>query len=93
MEADEDLEILARIRSKERMQATRKRCKEEQVKQSGTRYNSPRILGKAVAKVKRSLPDSPTKAEEFVKKMAAEFQVTAFDKNDVPKAMLSKTDG
>ncbi|GFQ81167.1 hypothetical protein TNCT_293331 [Trichonephila clavata] len=54
MEADEDLKILARIRSKERMQATRKRRKEEQVKQSGTRYNSPRTLGKAVAKVKHN---------------------------------------
>ncbi|GFR32471.1 hypothetical protein TNCT_243271 [Trichonephila clavata] len=34
MEAAEDLKILARIRSKERMQATRKRGKEEQIKQS-----------------------------------------------------------
>ncbi|GFQ85057.1 hypothetical protein TNCT_217731 [Trichonephila clavata] len=31
MEADEDLKILARIKSKERMQRTRKRRKEEQV--------------------------------------------------------------
>ncbi|GFQ71305.1 hypothetical protein TNCT_671291 [Trichonephila clavata] len=67
MEADEDLKILARIRSKERMQATRKRRKEEQVKQSCTRYNSPSILGKTVAKVKRNLLASPTKAAEFVK--------------------------
>ncbi|GFQ79165.1 hypothetical protein TNCT_569741 [Trichonephila clavata] len=52
MKADEDLKILARIRSKERMLATRKRRK-EQVKQSGTRYNSLRPLGKAVAKVKQ----------------------------------------
>ncbi|GFQ72278.1 hypothetical protein TNCT_489741 [Trichonephila clavata] len=69
MEADEDLKILARIRSKERMQATRKRLKEEQVKQSGSRYNSPRTLGKVVAKVKRNLPASPTKAVEFVKEL------------------------
>ncbi|GFR32968.1 hypothetical protein TNCT_559851 [Trichonephila clavata] len=34
MKADEDLKILTRIRSKERMKATRKRRKEEQVKQS-----------------------------------------------------------
>lgn len=33
METDVDLKILARIRSKERMQATRKRRKEEQFKQ------------------------------------------------------------
>ncbi|GFQ80409.1 hypothetical protein TNCT_606241 [Trichonephila clavata] len=90
MEADEDLKILARIRSKERMQATIKRRKEEQVKQSGTRYNSPRTLGKAVAKVKRNLPASSTKAVEFVKKIAAEFQVTVFDKNNNPKALLRK---
>ncbi|GFR25853.1 hypothetical protein TNCT_346331 [Trichonephila clavata] len=52
-----------------RMQVTRKRRKEEQVKQSGTRYNSPRTLGKAVTKVKRNLPASLTKAGEFVKKL------------------------
>ncbi|GFR11180.1 hypothetical protein TNCT_444291 [Trichonephila clavata] len=69
MEADKNLNILARIRSKERMQATRKRRKEKQIKQSGTRYSSPRILGKAVAKVKRNLPASPTKAVEFLKKL------------------------
>ncbi|GFQ97215.1 hypothetical protein TNCT_540391 [Trichonephila clavata] len=70
MEADEDLRILARerIRLKERMQATRNRRKEEQVKQSGTRYNSPRTLGKAVVKVKRNLSANSTKAVEFVKK-------------------------
>ncbi|GFQ78505.1 hypothetical protein TNCT_327871 [Trichonephila clavata] len=42
VEADEDLKILARIRSKERMQATRNRRKKEHVKQSGTRSNSTR---------------------------------------------------
>ncbi|GFQ76707.1 hypothetical protein TNCT_365031 [Trichonephila clavata] len=89
MEADEDLKILPRIRSKERMQATRKRRKEEQVKQSGTRYNSPRTLGKAVAKVKCNLPANPTKAVEFVRKLVL-FQVTVFDKNDAPKAVLRK---
>ncbi|GFR26411.1 hypothetical protein TNCT_667851 [Trichonephila clavata] len=67
IEADEDLKILARIRSKERLQVTRKRRKEEKVQQSGTRYNSPRILGKAVAEVKRNLLASPTKAVELVK--------------------------
>ncbi|GFQ89692.1 hypothetical protein TNCT_537631 [Trichonephila clavata] len=65
MEADEDLKILARIRSKERMQATRKRRKEEQVKKPGNTYNSPHILDKAVAKGKCNLPASPTKAVEF----------------------------
>ncbi|GFR03224.1 hypothetical protein TNCT_446321 [Trichonephila clavata] len=89
MEVDEDLKILARIRSKERMQATRKRRK-EQVKQSGTRCNSTRTLGKAAAKVKRNLLASSTKAVEFVKKIAAKFQVTVFDKNDAPKAVLRK---
>ncbi|GFR30945.1 hypothetical protein TNCT_508541 [Trichonephila clavata] len=84
-EADEDLKMLPRIRSKERMQATRKRRKEEQVKQSGTRYNGPRTLGKAVSKVKRNLPASPTKAVEFIKKITAEFQVTVFGKNDALK--------
>ncbi|GFR19148.1 hypothetical protein TNCT_29141 [Trichonephila clavata] len=69
MEADEDLKILARIRSKERMQATRKCRKEEQVKQSGTRYNSPCTLRKAEAKVKHNLPVSSNKAVEFVKKL------------------------
>ena len=64
METNVDLKILARIRSKERMQATRKRRKEEQLKQTGVSYNSPRTLGKAVAKVKRNLPASPTKAVE-----------------------------
>ncbi|GFQ82797.1 hypothetical protein TNCT_239611 [Trichonephila clavata] len=90
MEADEDLKILARIRSKERIQAARKRCKEEQVKQSGTRYNSPHTLWKAVAKVKRNLPASPTKAGEVVKKISAEFQVAVFDKNAAPKAVPRK---
>ncbi|GFR33011.1 hypothetical protein TNCT_194441 [Trichonephila clavata] len=92
-EADEDLKILARIRSKERMQATRKRRKEEQVKQSGTRYNSPRTLGKAVTKMKRNLPASPPKAVEVIKKSAAEFQVATFDKNDAPKAVPSRPSG
>ena len=40
------------------MQATRRRRKEEEIKKTGTRYNSPRTLGKAVAKVKRNLPSS-----------------------------------
>ncbi|GFQ80594.1 acetoacetyl-CoA synthetase, partial [Trichonephila clavata] len=39
METDEDLKILARIRSKERMLATRKRRKKEQVKQSETYWD------------------------------------------------------
>ncbi|KAF9411133.1 hypothetical protein HW555_009995 [Spodoptera exigua] len=90
MEADEDLKILARIRSKERMQTTRKRRREEQIKQIGTRYNSPRTLGKAVAKVKRNLPVSPTKAVEVVKKIAAEFKITASDKSNAPKAVPRK---
>ncbi|GFQ65185.1 hypothetical protein TNCT_424271 [Trichonephila clavata] len=77
------------------MQATRKRRKEVQVKQSGTRYNSPRTLGKAMAKVKRNLPASPTKAVEFVKKIAAEFHCfsgtkAVEHKNDAPKAVLRK---
>ncbi|GFU93285.1 hypothetical protein TNCV_1860161 [Trichonephila clavipes] len=71
-------------------QATRKRRKEEQVQQSGTRYNSPRTLGKAGAKIKRYLPASPTKAVEVVKKIAAEFQIAVFDKNDAPKAVPRK---
>lgn len=90
METDVDLRILARIRSKERMQATRKRRKEEQVKQTSTRYSSPRTLGKAVAKVKRNLPASPTKAVEVVKKIASEFHIAVFDKNDAPKAAPRK---
>ncbi|GFR31881.1 hypothetical protein TNCT_144461 [Trichonephila clavata] len=75
MEADEDLEILTRIRSKERTQVTRKRRKEEQVKQSVTRYNSPHTLGKAMAKVKRNLPASPIKAVEFVKKLLQNYKL------------------
>ncbi|GFR05210.1 hypothetical protein TNCT_564431 [Trichonephila clavata] len=80
VEADEDLKILARIRSKERMQATRKRRREEQAKQSGTRYNNPHILGKAVAKVKHNLPASSTKAVEFVKKLLPNFKLLYFTK-------------
>lgn len=85
METDEDLKILARIRSKERMQATRKRRREEQFKQTSRSYSSPRTLGKAVAKIKRNLPASPTKAVEVIKKIASEFNIAALDKNDVPK--------
>lgn len=84
METDVDLKILARIRSKERMQATRKRRKEEQFKQTSHTYKSPRTLGKAVAKIKRNLLASPTKAVEVVKKIASEFNIVAFDKNDAP---------
>ncbi|GFQ70371.1 hypothetical protein TNCT_402871 [Trichonephila clavata] len=67
------------------MQATRK-LRKEQFKPSGTRYNSPHTLGKTVAKVKRNLPTSPTKAVEF----AAEFQATVFDKNDALKVVPRK---
>lgn len=94
METDEDLKILARIRSKERMQATRKRRKEQQFNQTSSRYSSPRTLGKAVAKIKRNLPASPTKAVEVVKKIAYQFNIATSDKNDAPKAALRKlTDG
>lgn len=90
MNADDDLKKHARMRSKERMQAFRKRRKEEQIKQTSTTYRSPCTLGKAVAKVKRYLPASPTKAVEVVKKIAAEFQVSVFDKNDSLKAVPRK---
>lgn len=90
MEADVDLKILARIRSKERMQATRKRRKEEQLKQSSTSYRSPRTLGKAVAKIKCNLPASPTKAVAVVKKIASEFNIAAFDENNAPKGTPRK---
>ncbi|CAG5046355.1 unnamed protein product [Parnassius apollo] len=72
------------------MQATRKRLREEQIKQASTRYSSPRTLGKAVAKVKRNLPASPTKAFEVAKKIAAEFQVAESEKNDSPEAVPRK---
>ncbi|GFQ63885.1 hypothetical protein TNCT_727591 [Trichonephila clavata] len=38
-----------------------------------------------MAKGKCNLPASPTKSSGFCKKIAAEFQVTVFDKNDTPK--------
>ncbi|GFQ76817.1 hypothetical protein TNCT_311751 [Trichonephila clavata] len=72
------------------MQATRKRRKEEQVKQSGSRYNSPRTLGKAVAKVKRNPLASPTKVVEVVKEIDAEFQIAVFNKNYSSKAVPQK---
>lgn len=90
LEKDEDLKVLTRIRSKERMQATRKRRKEEKVKQTYSRYRSPRTLGKAVAKIKRNLPASPTKAMDVIKKIASEFNIDVFDKNVAPKAAPRK---
>ncbi|GFQ67414.1 hypothetical protein TNCT_104101 [Trichonephila clavata] len=47
------------------MQATRKCSKEEQVKQSGTRYNSLSTLEKVVAKMKRNLLDSDSDNESI----------------------------
>lgn len=75
MESDEDFKKLERKKSKERMQATRKRRKEKDIEKASSSYKSCRTLGKAVAKVKRNLPTSPTKAEAVVKKIAAEFQI------------------
>ncbi|GFQ74554.1 hypothetical protein TNCT_105421 [Trichonephila clavata] len=62
------------------MQTNRKRPKEEQVKQPGPRYNSPCILREALAKVKRNLPVSPTKAVEFVKKLLLNSKLLYFTK-------------
>lgn len=75
MESYEDFKKLERKKSKERMQATRKRRKEKDIEKASSSYKSCRTLGKAVAKVKRNLPTSPTKAEAVVKKIAAEFQI------------------
>lgn len=68
MKENEELKILARMRSKERLRATRERRKEAKIGRTSVSYKNSRTLGKAVAKVKRNLPASPTKAVEVVKK-------------------------
>ncbi|GFQ81330.1 hypothetical protein TNCT_516341 [Trichonephila clavata] len=50
MEADEDLKILARIKSKERMQATRNRRKEEQ------KVIGPRCRFRSSYKIQKAIP-------------------------------------
>ncbi|KAL3279720.1 hypothetical protein HHI36_017229 [Cryptolaemus montrouzieri] len=90
METNVDLKILPRIRSKERMQTTRKRRKEEQFKRTSTRYRSSRTLGKAVVKIKRNLPASHNKAVEVVKEISFEFNVAIFDQNDASEAAPRK---
>ncbi|GFQ94674.1 hypothetical protein TNCT_179411 [Trichonephila clavata] len=66
------------------MQSTRKLRKEEQVKPSGTRYNSPRTLGKAVVKVK----PVPRKLTDEGKKQIYDF----YDRDDINRQMPGRKD-